>query len=121
MMVLTDKETLNNGGMDAGVEGFRRDEVFHQFNPPLSEAELAELEALLVADGGARDAFVVWREEQILLDGYNRAAICERLGLPFTTREVSLPDREAVTEWILRHQSGRRNLTPEGAAYVRGK
>jgi hypothetical protein len=64
------------------VEGFRLVEEFHQLNPPLSEAELAELEALLVADGGAQDAFVVWQEEQLLLDGYNRAAICARLGLP---------------------------------------
>jgi len=121
MPELMDQETLNNGGAAAGVEGFRRDEEFHELNPPLSEAELAELEALLVDDGGATDAFVVWEEEHLLLDGYNRAAICERLGLPFTTRTVPLPDREAAKAWILRHQSGRRNLTPEGLAYLRGK
>jgi AraC-like DNA-binding protein len=121
MTALADRETLNNGVVPGVVEDFRCDEEFRRLNPPLSEAELAELEALLVADGGAKDAFVVWQEEQLLLDGYNRASICERLGLPFTTRLVSVPDREAARTWILRHQSGRRNLTPEGLAYLRGK
>jgi hypothetical protein len=121
MIALADRVTLNNGLVSGGGEDFRRDEEFRRLNPPLSEAELAELEALLVSDGGAKDAFVVWQEEQLLLDGYNRAALCERLSLPFTTRLVSLPDREAARTWILRHQSGRRNLTPEGLAYLRGK
>jgi len=121
MISLADRITLNNGVVSGGGEDFRCDEEFRRLNPPLSEAELTELEALLVADGGAKDAFVVWQEEQLLLDGYNRASLCERLGLPFATRLVSLPDREAARMWILRHQSGRRNLTPEGLAYLRGK
>ena len=83
MTVLEDRKTLNNGVVDGGVEEFRRDEEFRRLNPPLSSAEIAELEALLVADGGAKDAFVVWQEERLLHDGYNRAEICERLGLPY--------------------------------------
>jgi hypothetical protein len=121
MTILMDRETLNNGAAVDGTGAFRCDEEFRRLNPPLSAAELAELETLLVADGGAKDAFVVWQGQQLLLDGYNRAAICERLGLPFTTRLVSLPDRQSAQAWILRHQSGRRNLTPEGLAYLRGR
>jgi len=121
IIALTDRENLHNGPVADAGRDFRRDEEFRRLNPPLSAAELAELETLLVTDGGATDAFVVWREEQLLLDGYNRAALCERLDLPFTSRLVSLPDRQAATAWILRHQSGRRNLTPEGLAYLRGR
>ena len=121
MIALADRENPNNGVVSSGGEDYRCDEEFRRLNPPLSEAELAELEALLAADGGAKDAFVVWQEEQLLLDGYNRAALCECLGLPFTVRLVSLPNREAARTWILRHQSGRRNLTPEGLAYLRGQ
>ena len=88
MIALADRVTLNSGVVPGGGEDFHCDEEFRRLNPPLSEAELGELEALLVADGGAKDAFVVWQEEQLLLDGYNRAALCERLDLPFSIRLV---------------------------------
>jgi hypothetical protein len=57
----------------------------------------------------------------VLLDGHNRYPICQRRGIPFRTREVSLPDREAARAWVLKHQAGRRNLTPLGLSYLRGK
>jgi ParB-like chromosome segregation protein Spo0J len=64
---------------------------------------------------------VVWKEEGILLDGHNRYEICNRLGLPYTIKEVSLPDRAAAVAWIRENQVGRRNLMPEGLSYLRGK
>jgi hypothetical protein len=103
-----------------GQPDFRLDPLVQGLNPPLSDAELEDLEDLLVAEG-CRDALVVWEEERVLLDGYNRYRICQRRGLPFSTRQVSLPDREAARAWVLKHQSGRRNLTPEGLSYLRGK
>ena len=88
--------------------------------PPLSTEELAQLEANLLAEG-CRDALVVWQEEQVLLDGHNRYALCTKHGLPYTTAPCSLPDLDAAKAWMLKHQLGRRNLTPEQMSYLRGK
>jgi hypothetical protein len=122
MTVLTDQETLSNGVAVGGGEEFRRDKEFRRLNPPLSAAELAELEALLVADGGATDAFVVWQEEQFLLDGYNRATICERLGCLSRPAFVSLPDWETgqgtdspASERTAQPDAGRLTLSAQQA------
>jgi len=40
---------------------------------------------------------------------------------PFKTIEKDFPSREAVKEWIIKNQLGRRNLTPEKIAYLMGK
>jgi hypothetical protein len=103
-----------------GRPDFRLDPYFQGLNPPLPDAELESLENLLVAEG-CRDALVVWAEGRVLLDGHNRYRICRRRGIPFRTRRVSLPDREAARAWVLTHQAGRRNLTPEGLSYLRGQ
>ncbi|HVS17491.1 MAG TPA: DNA modification methylase [Planctomycetota bacterium] len=78
--------------------------------PPLSEAELRQLEASLVAEG-CRDALVVWEEQNILLDGYHRKTICERLGIPYETKPMAFAERWEALEWVIRNQLGRRNLT----------
>ena len=62
----------------------------------------------------------MWQETQTLLDGHNRLAICERHGLDYGLQELSLPDVDSAKLWIIRNQRGRRNLTPEQAAYLRG-
>jgi ParB-like chromosome segregation protein Spo0J len=82
---------------------------FQQLIPPLAPEELAQLESNLVADG-CRDPLVTW--EGTLLDGHNRLAICERLGIKFDTRAIKLPDENAAMVWIIHNQFGRRNLTP---------
>jgi phage N-6-adenine-methyltransferase len=88
--------------------------------PPLSDEELAQLQANLLADG-CRDALIVWAEEQILLDGHHRLEICERHNLPFTLQEISLPDLDAARLWMLENQLGRRNLSPNQMAYFIGE
>jgi hypothetical protein len=87
---------------------------------PLTEAEAGLLEHSLRTEG-CRDPLVVWREQQVLLDGYRRHDICTRLGIPFLVREVSLVDRRAAVEWRLATQLARRNLSPMQASYYRGK
>ena len=63
----------------------------------------------------------VWQEEQVLLDGHNRYALCTKHGLSYDTATTSLPDLDAAKAWMLKHQLGRRNLTPEQMSYLRGK
>jgi hypothetical protein len=64
---------------------------------------------------------VVWQEEQTLLDGHHRHAICEQHSLDYRIQELSLPDLEAAKAWTIANQLGRRNLTPEQMRYFRGK
>ena len=46
-----------------------------------------------------------------MLDGHNRLAICEKTGVPYEVRELSLPDRLEAKIWIRRNQIARRDLT----------
>ena len=88
--------------------------------PPLTPEERAQLEANLLADG-CLTPLIVWQEEQVLLDGHNRYALCERHALIYTVQEVSLPDLDAAKAWLISHQLGRRNLTPDQMSYYRGE
>ena len=44
-----------------------------------------------------------------------------RHGVLFDVQELEFDDREAVIEWMIRHQLSRRNQTPEQISYYRGK
>src|SRR5690349_10424935 len=68
--------------------------------PPLTPAELADLEASLLAYG-CLDPLVVWKGHGILLDGHHRLDLCHKHRIPFTTVEIDLPDREAAMWWII--------------------
>lgn len=70
------------------------------------------LEANIV-ENGCLSPLIVWEQENVLLDGHNRKEICERRGIPFEVRPLSLPDRQSAIRWILDNQLGRRNLTPD--------
>ena len=94
------------------------DAEFCALIPPPSPEELAGLEEDLKRDG-CRDALVVWRG--LLLDGHNRFEICTRLGLPYKTVEVDLPDRDAAADWIDANQLHRRNLTADQRTLLIGR
>jgi hypothetical protein len=64
---------------------------------------------------------VVWSEEKLLLDGHNRFELCLSHDIAYRIEEVSLPDRQAAVNWIIRNQLGRRNLTAAHLSYFRGK
>jgi hypothetical protein len=95
------------------------DPEFAGLIPPPTPEELADLEARLRAEG-CRDPLVVWKSHGLLLDGHHRFELCRKLGIPFTTVEIDLPDREAARQWIVANQLARRNLTREAASYLRG-
>src|SRR5436190_216861 len=87
---------------------------------PLTEVEVALLEHGLATEG-CRDPLMVWAEQDLLLDGHHRHAVCTRLGIPFEVRYMSLANRRAAVEWRLTTQLARRNLSPMQASYYRGK
>jgi hypothetical protein len=105
---------------DPAAPEVRIDPEFQGLAPPLSADELARLERRLLAEG-CLDPLLVWREENILLDGHNRHALCRKHGLPYRVEFMSLPDRAAARAAVLECQLGRRNLTPEGLSYLRGR
>jgi len=96
------------------------DPEFKALISPLSDDELTQLKANLLAEG-CRDPLVVWEEESVLLDGHTRYVICQEHDLDFEVRMLSLPSRDAAINWIINNQLGRRNLTPEQQSYLRGK
>ncbi|GAI91325.1 unnamed protein product, partial [marine sediment metagenome] len=65
-----------------------------------------------IVEEGCRDALVVWKETDTLLDGHNRLEICKRLDKPYQIKLLSLPDRDAAKAWIINNQFARRNLSP---------
>ena len=99
------------------------DREFQARIPKLKPSELAALEASIVAEG-CRDALAVWSrdgKDDVLVDGHNRKAICERLCISYKTTAMSFDNRQAVIDWMLRHQLGRRNLSKEAASDLIGQ
>lgn len=94
------------------------DREFQTLLAPLTAEEYAGLEQDIL-DKGCLDTLKVW--QGILIDGHNRYTICMRHGVLFDVQELEFDDREAVIEWMIRHQLSRRNQTPEQISYYRGK
>jgi len=94
------------------------DSEFANYIRPLSDEEFEKLKESIKLEG-IRDPLVVWNG--FLIDGYHRYKIATELGIEFKTIEIDLPDKEAVKEWIIKNQLGRRNLTSQEASYYRGK
>lgn len=83
------------------------DPEFEALIPPLREAELAQLEASILANG-CTDSLLTW--EGVLVDGHNRLRICRTHKLPFDVREISIASRDDAKAWICQRQLARRNL-----------
>jgi hypothetical protein len=99
------------------------DAEFQALLPPRSQKERDDLRADLLANNGPRNPLVAWQTADgcILLDGYNRHAICTAHLLPYRVQLLQLPDRAAATAWVLSNQGLlQRNLTADDLAYCRG-
>lgn len=88
------------------------DQEFKALIPPLSEEEFKQLEENCLRDG-IRDSLIVWDNNGnfVLIDGHNRYEIAQKHNLPYNQRRMEFPNREAVIEWIILNQFGRRNLS----------
>lgn len=90
------------------------DPEFKALIPQLAADEYELLEASIQAEG-CRDALVVWGD--ILVDGHNRYAICQKHGVGFQTVARAFDSREDVIIWMVNNQLARRNIT----SFVRGE
>lgn len=83
------------------------DNEFKNLIPPLTNEEYKGLEESILKEG-CRDSLVTWNGT--LIDGHNRYEICTKHSIPFETVEHNFDSRQAVIEWIILNQFGRRNL-----------
>ena len=76
--------------------------------PPLSKTEYTGLEEDILKNG-CLSPLVVW--EDVIVEGHNRYAICQKHGLPFETVSMEFPSLSEAIIWAWRHQIHRRNLS----------
>ena len=74
------------------------DEEFKFLLPTLDKETYARLEEDIIQNG-CRDALVLWGD--VLIDGYNRYAICTEHDIPFKTVNKELGTREDALIWII--------------------
>lgn len=87
----------------------RIDEGLRAYIDPLTEDEHEALERSLLAEG-CRDALVLWGD--LLVDGHNRYAICQKHGIEFQTRQnTAFKSMEDVHLWMIENHLGRRSVS----------
>ena len=79
-----------------------------QLLPPLTEEQLAALEADLLANGCYSPIIV--NEDMTIIDGHTRHELCEKHGIPYKMAVFSFEDMLEAKQWALDTQKGRRNL-----------
>ena len=101
--------------MDLEKQGYNRSEQviviredFKKLIPRLTAEEFKQLEANILSEG-IRDPLVVWNG--YLVDGHNRYTIANQHGLEYKTVNKEFKDGNAVKEWMILNQFGRRNLS----------
>ena len=100
------------------------DEEFRAHCPPLTKTERQMLRQDIELTG-LLSPLIVWNHEgkRILVDGHNRYEILQELERldELQTTELVFDTRENALNWIINNQLGRRNLSPDAAALLRGK
>ncbi|WP_238913381.1 hypothetical protein [Achromobacter insolitus] len=87
----------------------RIDEGLRAYIDPLTDDERNALERSLLAEG-CRDALVLWGD--LLVDGHNRYALCQKHSIPFETRQnTSFKSMEDVHLWMIENHLGRRSVS----------
>ena len=77
---------------------------------PRDPEEVRMLEGQIVEEG-CRDAIVVWKETNIIVDGNTRYEICKRNDIPFAVIYMSFECKSAAMQWAKDNQTSRRNMS----------
>lgn len=83
-------------------------EEFKSLIPALTKEEFKQLEQNCV-DEGIREKILVWNG--FIIDGHNRYEISLKWNLDIQTQTKHFKDEDAVKEWMILNQFGRRNLS----------
>lgn len=81
---------------------------FKELIPALTAEEFKQLEDNCLAEG-IREKIITWNG--FIIDGHNRYEIATRWNLDYETESKHFKNEEAVKEWMILNQFGRRNLT----------
>ncbi len=92
--------------------------MFRDLLPPLVGAELEHLEKSVLEDG-IREPLIIWNGK--LVDGHHRYEFAQNYDLPFEVVEKEFIDEDAVCEWMIVNQLGRRNLEPQNKTLYIGQ
>lgn len=108
--------------VDFPDDGIEVDPEIAALLPPESTEERLTLQQNLLAEG-CRHPLVVWRDgpRLVLLDGHTRRVICRARHIFYKAEFKEFPDRVSAIAWVIENQLGRRNITAEAQAYLRGK
>lgn len=109
------------------IENIILNDELRSFIPALKPEELVLLEQSIRQEG-VRDALLVWKDGDnghVLIDGYNRHQIIhklqnEGLNVKYSIKLMDFSSLDAVKDWMITNQLGRRNLTAEQRSYLRG-
>ncbi|GAB6143493.1 ParB N-terminal domain-containing protein [Desulfocicer niacini] len=96
------------------------DNEFRDLIDPLTTEEYKTLEAS-IKEEGLRHPLIIWKEENILLDGHNRFEICQKNDIELKYTHLAFLNRDQAKKWVYNNQLGRRNLTKERKSYIIGK
>lgn len=83
-------------------------EEFKKLIPPLTTEEYKQLEDNCLEEG-IREKIILWNN--YIIDGHNRYNIAKQWNLEFETESKNFNNEEAVKEWMILNQFGRRNLS----------
>jgi hypothetical protein len=67
------------------------------------------------------DPIIYWEGNDTIIDGHNRYKICSDLGKKFDIKPMCFETKEAVMNYVIDHQLGRRNLSDTEKSYLRGR
>ena len=81
---------------------------FKELIPALTAEEFKQLEDNCLAEG-IREKILTWNG--FIIDGHNRYEIATKWNLDYQTESKFFKDEEAVKEWMILNQFGRRNLS----------
>lgn len=92
----------------------RIDPEFRDKIPPMPKEDFEGLKEDILRDGYVRDPLVVWKEENVLMDGHHRWRIIQEnkdvLEDKFKIDYKSFPDRWACIAWICANQLHKHNM-----------
>ena len=86
------------------------DKEFKSIISALTTDEYQGLEKSLLSEG-CRENLIVWKENDVLIDGHNRYEICQKHNISYQLKYLSFEDRTSVKIWIIKNQLNRRNIT----------
>jgi hypothetical protein len=125
-MTATDKAQQNEEAANdqadwhwAEPKSLKVNSAFQSLIPLQSKGEYMALEQSIQAEG-CRDPLLVWKDQNVVLDGHTRRELCMKHKQQVKVHEVELEDEKAAVEYILQIQRQRRNLTREAMSYFRG-